>query len=105
MDRHCTNLNKKRKLSDTHYSNKSPFSILVIKCPEDIPNGRLSPDCAPYFGNKCTFTCNPGYTWQTAEVLCQGTWNVSSLCKICLGIVGARLKKSRPAVNSFQFNT
>lgn len=105
MDRHCTNLNKKRKLSDTHFSNKSPFSILVIKCPEDIPNGRLSPDCAPYFGNKCTFTCNPGYTWQTAEVLCQGTWNVSSICKICLGIVGARLKKSRPAVTSFQFNT
>uniref|UniRef100_K1PJQ2 Low-density lipoprotein receptor-related protein 4 n=1 Tax=Magallana gigas TaxID=29159 RepID=K1PJQ2_MAGGI len=52
----------------------------VIKCPEDIPNGRLSPDCAPYFGNKCTFTCNPGFTTQTAEVLCQETWNVSSLC-------------------------
>lgn len=62
----------------------------VTKCPEDIPNGRLSADCAPYFGNKCTLTCNPGYTTQIGEVLCQGTWNVSSLEQLCVAVVNER---------------
>lgn len=85
---------------------KSSFSFLVTKCPEDIPNGRLSADCAPYFGNKCTLTCNPGYTTQIGEVLCQGTWNVSSLEQLCKFLSwnrqGYRLKTSSPAVTSLQ---
>ncbi|XP_061165321.1 low-density lipoprotein receptor-related protein 4-like [Saccostrea echinata] len=58
----------------------------VVKCPEVIPNGKVNPDCAPYIGIKCTYTCNSGFRPTMSAILCQGTWNISSLDQLCVEV-------------------
>ncbi|XP_062572042.1 low-density lipoprotein receptor-related protein 4-like [Saccostrea cucullata] len=63
----------------------------VVKCPEIIPNGKVSPDCAPYVGNECTYTCNSGLRPSMSGIICQGTWNVSALEQLCVTVPTQRL--------------
>ncbi|XP_070532341.1 low-density lipoprotein receptor-related protein 6-like isoform X2 [Ptychodera flava] len=60
---------------------------VVYRCPMTIPNGRMVDTCENTNGNRCRYTCDPGYVaTRTTDVLCTdaGDWDVrggEELCK------------------------